>query len=229
MKIGYLLTCSLLAALAGCISFNETEFPESPSSALPAGKALRLQVSGFDALVTSYVPVYGYSTVVHGGGWYGPHGRYYGGPYATTVATETFIPQASPTAVFRNRATETLEKCGYVLQTNDPQYRLEVTFGGPFTSDGDTWTSLAWNLLTLLTADYATQTWTAKLKIYDVKSGKLAFFRDYEQRYQVTVWGPIPLFSPGASEKTKYEAMQSWCLTALTDRTLADATAFLAR
>lgn len=218
-----------LGLLSGCVTFNETDCLQTPIRALPAGKSIKIQVAGFDALVTTYIPVYGYSTVIGGDVWYGPHGRYYGGPYATTVATETIVPQASPTTVFRDRAMETLEKCGFILQAPDPQYRLEVNFSGPFVSDGDTWTMVAWNVFTLLTADYGTQTWTAKLKLHDLKTGKLVFFKDYEQRYQVTVWGPIPIFCPGACSKTKYGAMQSWCLTVLTDQALADAADFLSK
>lgn len=215
-----------LLALAGCMSFNETEFPAVSLTPLPADKPVKVQLAGFDAVITTYVPVYGYATVVGGPGWYGPHHRYCATPYAQTVATETIVPQAAPTTVFRDRACEALERSGCVLQAADPQYRLEVTFSGPVITDGDAWTGVAWNVFTLLTADYAAQLWTAKMKIHDVKTGRLVLFRDYEQRYSVTVWGPIPIFSPGASSKTKYSAMQSWCLTALTDRALADALVF---
>ena len=215
--------------LAGCISFNETEYPAVSAPSLPKDREIRVQVAGFDAMFTSYTPVYGYSTVVGGDYWYGHHGRYYGGPYMTTVATETYIPQAAPTTMFRDRATETLEKCGFVLQAPNPAYRIEVTFSGPFISDGDYAKVLAWNILTILTADYGTQTWTAKLKLYGVATGKLLLSRDYSQKYEVTVWGPIPIFSPGAASKTKYNAIQSWCLTALTDLSVADAVDFLSK
>ena len=218
-----------LVCLSGCVSFNETEYPVVALPHFPAGKEVKVQVSGFDALITSYIPVYGYSTVYGGDYWYGRHGHWYGGPYATTVATETYVPQASPTSAFRDRATETLEKCGAILRAPDPKYRIEVTFGGPMISDGDYAEMLAWNILTILTADYAAQTWTGKLKIYEVATGKLVFSRDYSQKYEVTVWGPIPIFCPGASSKTKYNAIQSWCLTALTDLSVADAVGFLTK
>jgi len=224
-----ILAAAVTLAFAGCVSFNETEFPVVSLTALPADRPAKVQLAGFDAVITTYVPVYGYTTVVGGAGWYGPHHRYSCTPYASTVTTETIVPQASPTTVFRDRACEALERSGCVLQAPDPQYRLEVTFSGPVITDGDTWTGVAWNVFTLLTADYATQLWTAKLKIHDVRTGRLVFFRDYEQRYAVTVWGPIPIFSPGASSKTKYTAVQSWCLTALTDRTLADALVFFGK
>jgi hypothetical protein len=51
---------------------------------------------------------------------------------------------------------------------------------------------------------------------------------DYSERYSALVWGPIPLFSPASSDKTSASKMQGWCLSALTDRAMADATAFLA-
>ena len=82
--------------------------------------------------------------------------------------------------------------------------------------------------MSILSADYSVQTWTAKVKGYDNKTGKLVFHRDYSQRYEVAVWGPLPLLSPAGASKNTAKAMQSWCLTALTDRTTADVTAFLA-
>ena len=225
-KALFVLLLALAVGLSGCISFNETVYPAVNIPALPPGKEIRLQLVGFDAMITSYIPVYGYSTVVGGDCWYGPHGRYCG-PYSTTCVTETYIPQLSPTAAFRDRATEILEKCGFILKAIDPQYRVEVNFSGPFELESDTYVSLAWNLLTLLTADYAAQMWQAKLKIYDTSSNRLLHTRDFAQRYEVTVWGPIPIFSPGASSKTKFNSIQSWCLTALTDQALAEAVAFI--
>ena len=229
MKINHLLPLALATALSGCVSFNETEYPQVVLPKAPAGKEVKVRVAGFDALITSYIPVYGYATVVGGDCWYGPHGRYYGGPFATTVTTETMVPQASPTSAFRDRATDALERCGFILNAIPPDYRVEVHFGGPFVSDGDSAETIAWNVLTLLTADYTAQTWTAKLKVYDGKTNKMLFFKDYAQKYEVTVWGPIPIFSPGASSKTKFNAVQSWCLTALTDLAIADAADFISK
>ena len=229
MKTESLALIVLSAGLSGCVSFNETDYPQLSLQRIPEGKDVKVQISGYDALVTSYIPVYGYATVYDADCWGGPRGRWHGGPFVTTVATETYVPQASPTSEFRNRAMETLEKCGAILQSPDPKYRIEMTFGGPIVTDGDYAKILAWNILTILTADYAAQTWTGKLKIYEVATGKLVFSRDYSQRYEVTVWGPIPIFCPGASSKTKCNSIQSWCLTALTDRSVADAVDFLAK
>ena len=141
--------------------------------------------------------------------------------------TETYVPQTRATSAYIDRATEILELNGFNPKTDKPEYRIEVKFGGPFVSDGDRAAEAAWTIFSLLTADYGVHTWTAKLKIYDVATGKLLMHYDYSERYSALVWGPIPLFSPAGSDKTSTNSMQNWCLTALTDRAMADATAFL--
>ena len=225
MKFKMLFLSALVAALSGCWTLRETEYPKTSVSALPQGKELKVQLAGFDAVITSYVPVFGYETAVvpH----YGRHGRRH--YHMETVETRTYIPTATPTTAFRDRAMETLEKCGFILQAADPRYRVEVSFAGPFNADSDIWTSLAWNVFTAFTADQANQTWTAKLRITDLTTGKLLLFRDYSQFYDVLVWGPIPIFSPFGSSKTNFNTIQCWCLTALTDLATGDATAFLTK
>ena len=217
-----------IAALstAGCFTVNETPYPSVSSSAAPADKAVHVQLSGFEAAVTTYVPVYGYETVLSSAHGHGPRRHRL---YATTIATETYVPQVNNSTAFIDRATDTLEKCGYVLQTTNPKYRIEVKFSGPFVTDGEFAKSAAWSLLTVFTADYGTQTWTARLKIHELATGKVVLFRDYTQKYESLVWGPLPIFSPAGSDKSDYNMMQSWCLTALTDRAMADATAFLSK
>ena len=214
------MSAAALFALCGCFVLNQSEYPAVEMSNVASGAAVRL--SGFDATVTTYVPVYGYETVYH----MGPYRRHWG-PYATTYATETYIPQSVRTNAFIDRAGELLEQSGCLLRTENPDYTVDVKFSGPIVTDGEKAAGAAWTLLTALTADYGCQTWTAKLRIYDAKEGKLLMFSDYDQRYSALVWGPIPLFSPSGSDKTSYNMMQSWCLTALTDRAMADATAFL--
>jgi hypothetical protein len=227
MKIK-LQTLAFIAALstAGCFTVNETPYPSVSPSAAPADKAVNVQLSGFEAAVTTYVPVYGYETVLSSAHGHGPRRHRL---YATTIATETYVPQVNNSTAFIDRATDTLEKCGYVLQTTNPKYRIEVKFSGPFVTDGEVAKSAAWSLLTVFTADYGTQTWTARLKIHELATGKVVLFRDYTQKYESLVWGPLPIFSPAGSDKSDYNMMQSWCLTALTDRAMADATAFLSK
>ena len=219
-----ILTLSMLA-FAGCFTIFESEYPAVEMAS--AGNAdVKVQLSGFEAAVTTYEVLYGYETSYRYHHYYGYRRNYgYWGP--STVMTETYVPQTRATSAYIDRATEILELNGFNPKTDKPEYRIEVKFGGPFVSDGDRAAEAAWTIFSLLTADYGVHTWTAKLKIYDVATGKLLMHYDYSERYSALVWGPIPLFSPAGSDKTSTNSMQNWCLTALTDRAMADATAFL--
>ena len=212
-----------LAACAGCFTLYETDYPQVQASAA-GDREVNVQLSGFEANVTTYVPVYGYETYYNY--HYGHRRGGYWGP--ATIMTETYVPHTSATTVFLDRATEMFETSGFNLKTDKPDYRVEVKFTGPFVTDEDRAVSAAWTILSLLSADYGVQAWTAKLSIYSVATGRLLLHQDYDERYQAVVWGPIPLFSPSGSDKTSRNAIQCWCLTALTDRAVADATAFLA-
>lgn len=216
------IAAAALTACAGCFTMCETPYPGVEMSSVADGD-VHVQIAGFDATITSYLPVYGYETYYTYG--HGRRGGYWG---PATVATQTYVPQTSATTVFRDRATEILETNGFNVKTTNPVYRVEVAFSGPVITDADRGISALWTILSVLSADYGVQQWSAKLKIYDVASGRLLMHHDYIERYQAVVWGPIPLFSPGGSEKTSFNAIQSWCLSSLTDRTMADATAFLA-
>ena len=214
-----------MLAFAGCFTIFESEYPAVEMAS--AGNAdVKVQLSGFEAAVTTYEILYGYETSYRYHHYYGYRRNYgYWGP--STVMTETYVPQTRATSAYIDRATEILELNGFNPKTDKPEYRIEVKFGGPFVSDGDRAAEAAWTIFSLLTADYGVHTWTAKLKIYDVATGKLLMHYDYSERYSALVWGPIPLFSPAGSDKTSTNSMQNWCLTALTDRAMADATAFL--
>ena len=222
MKRLMLLTA---AALAGCITLKETAYPEIAMTSLPEGKELSVQLRGFRATVTEYLPVYGYETVWVDGY---PRGRYGWVPgHYRTYSSSAYVPQVSESDVFAQRAKTLAESVGFTTMAQQPDYIVETTFGGPFISDDERGVAALWTILSLLSADYSVHTWTAKLKIYDNKTGKLVFHHDYRQRYEVTVWGPLPILSPAGSSKNTFNAMQSWCLTALTDRVMADASAFL--
>ena len=219
-----LMTLSMLA-FAGCFTIFESEYPAVEMAS--AGNAdVKVQLSGFEAAVTTYEVLYGYETSYRYHHYYG-HRRHYGYWGPSTVMTETYVPQTRATSAYIDRATEILELNGFNPKTDKPEYRIEVKFGGPFVSDGERAAEAAWTIFSLLTADYGVHTWTAKLKIYDIATGKLLMHYDYSERYSALVWGPIPLFSPAGSDKTSTNSMQNWCLTALTDRAMADATAFL--
>jgi len=217
--------------VTGCWTVREPVAPDVRMEHLPKGREVHVQLAGFDAQVTKYIPAYGYATVTTFGGPYtcgSYYRRHYDAGFGTSmVSTTEFLPQTESTAIYRNRATDALEHAGCILQTKDLQYRVEVRFEGPSDEPGDGWATAGWMICTLLTADYGAQNWTAKLKIHDVKSGKLVYEKDLAQRYEAVVWGPIPFFSPLGSDRTSNPVMQDWCLTVLTDVAVADALAFL--
>ncbi len=213
---------------AGCWTVRETAHPAIEVVKLPKCKDVRIQIAGFDATVTTYDTAYGYgSAVTFGDPCYGRHGRYYGGIATTTYQTTEFIPRTEATSAYRNRATDALERAGCILQTKDPQYRVEVRFEGPFSESGDGWATAGWIICTIFTADYGAADWSAKLKIHDMKTGKLIHERDFTERDEAVVWGPIPIFSPASASRTSASVMKDNCLTALTDRAVAEAVSFL--
>ena len=215
--------------LSGCWTVSEAEHPAVPMTALPAGKELHVQVAGFDATFTSYDTAYSYSTATGWSGpWYGRRGWYGGGLHSTTYSTTSFSPRPERTSVFRDRAADALERAGCILKTKDPQYQIDVRFVGPYSEDGDGWATFGWVVCTLFTADYGAANWNAKLRIHDLKSGKLVYAKDFVERDEAVVWGPIPFFSPSGSDRTSGSVMKSICLTALTDKAVAEALSFLA-
>ena len=228
MSVKRFLLAGCAVALAGCWTVREPQAPVVSMAKVPGD--MRVQLAGFDATVTSYVPSYGYATVTGYGasrsGWYGRRHGYFG---TTTVSTTSYVPKTESVSDYRNRATDAFEHAGCILQTTDPQYRVEVRFEGPYDESGDMWAGAGWMLCTLFTADYGAQNWRAKLKVHDVKTGRLVCERDFEQRYEAVVWGPIPFFSPLGSSATNFSVMKDWCLTVLTDVAVAEALDFLAK
>lgn len=215
--------------LSGCWTVRETAHPAIEVAKLPEGKDVKVQIAGFDAMVTTYETAHGYTTVTgFAPGYYDRHGYYRGGGIGTTTyQTTEFIPHTEATSVYRDRATDALERAGCVLQATDPQYRIEVRFEGPFCESGDSWATAGWMICTIFTADYGAVNWSAKLKIHDMKTGKLIHARDFTEWDEAVVWGPIPIFSPACSSRNSASVMTDLCLTALTDRTVAEAVSFL--
>ena len=217
--------------LSGCWTVREAAHPEIDVSALPSGKDVRVQLAGFDATVTTYDTAYGYTTVTgFAPGYYDRHGHYRGGGLRTaTYSTTEFIPHTEATSVYRDRATDALERAGCVLQATDPRYRVEVRFEGPLFESGDVWAAAGWMICTIFTADYGAMDWSAKLKIHDMKTGRLVHERVFTERDEALVWGPIPIFSPACSSRKSASVMTDICLTALTDRAVAEAVSFLSK
>lgn len=223
------LLAALAMALAGCFTISQAEYPLVETVPAPAGTATRVAISGFSAMFTTYTPVYGYATVWRREPGYYRHGRYHHGvDYPETVTTTTYVPRTDETKDYAEMAQDALEGAGFIVSADNAAYRVDVKFSGPVTCGADT----AWEALTmicsLLTADYTAETWTARLKITDNSSGRVVLMKTYEQRYHAAVWGLVPLFSPLAADEVGGNYIKRWCLAALTERTAADATAFLA-
>ena len=212
-------------ALAGCWTFDETAYPDvAVTQAVGASTNVTLSVVGFDAVLTEYEAIHGYSTV-YVPGYYGR--RYYEPSHFGAVPTVAFVPQQRSTDMFLRRASDEFEKAGFVLGAGSSDRIVEVRFDGPFASSADEWKRIGWELFTVFFCDYGSARWTASLRIRDSKTGRLLFHHDYVQKYETHVFGLIPLFSISSSDATSSASMQTWCLAALTDRAVADATAFL--
>ena len=217
--------------LPGCFTVSETEHPTVVVGALPPDKDMKVQISGFDAVFTTYDTAYNYGTATSfGGGWCDWRGHYrYGGLGTSTYSSTTYIPRREATAAFRDRATDTLERAGCIVRTKEPQYGIDVKFEGPYAEPGDGWAEAGWIVLTIFTADFDAQNWVAKLRIHDLKTGKLVHQKDFAERDSAIVWGPIPIFSPACASRTSADVLKTNCLAALTDRAVAEAIAFLSK
>ena len=217
--------------LAGFFTVRQTEKPVVQMTRAPEGRDVKVALSGFAALLTEYIPNYGYETVYVDHGWRGRHGRrggWYGGHFETATS-ETLIPQTRANDAFLLRAQSILEENGFLLRAAPSDYTVDVTFAGPFVSSSETAAEWAWMLCSVLTTEYSVQTWTAKLKVYDNKTGRVIFHEDYSQTYEDLVFSPLFFIGLSGYTENTYNYMQSWCLTALTDRAMASATAFLAQ
>lgn len=220
-----------LFALAGCFTLKQTEIPQVQMSRAPEGRDVKVAVSGFSATVTTYIPVYGYQTVYvdHGPSYYGPRRRVWHGGHYETTTSETLVPQVNVTDAYLRRAQALMEDSGFLLRAPQPDYTVEATFDGPFVRDDERAVEFAWMFLSVLSAEYSTQTWTAKLRIHDAKTGRVLLSQEYSQKYEDCVWSPLFFIGLAGCTENSPNFMQNWCLGVLTDRVVADATAFLSK
>ena len=228
-KIQLMFACACTLAMGGCFTWHETAPVQVQMSKIQEGREITISLSGFAATIVDYIPVYGHQTYyVEGGPVWGRHGRrgWYPGHYETAT-TETLIPKMEKTDVFHMRARNLFEDSGFLLRSSPTDYNVDVVFEGPFITDDERSLEWVWMLCSALSAEYSVQTWTAKLRIYDNKTGRVVFTRDYAQKYDNVVWSPLFFVGLSGYTRNTYNYMQSWCLTALTDRAVADATAFL--
>jgi len=208
---------------AGCFTIGESPYPDTVMSR-PAATNVTVSVRGFDAEVTEFVSVSGISTV-YVDNWYG--GRWYGPGYWVTVPVSATIARPRATDVFRERARSRFEEAGWPVMAPVHDYLVEVTFTGPTEEPNAFWWRALRVVGTLFFSDRAALTCHAKLRIYDNRSGKLLFSREYDQRDEESMWSPVLVFGPLAYEKTCYDYMRMRCLYALTDRATADASSYL--
>ena len=219
-----ILLAAAATALSGCWTFSTSEYPATQLAQAPAATNVTIGVTGFAATQTLYRDVVGYSTV-YVPGYYG---RYRCRPgYVATVPSSYVVAEAAPTDAFLLRARDSFEKAGFSIGATTPELTVDVVFGGPAVDSGDQAAGIAWMLCTVFFCDYEAVAWTAQLRIRDNRTGKLVFHNDYLQRYETKVFGLIPIFGIASCTETTMPYMQSWCLSALTDRAVADATAFL--
>ena len=210
--------------LSGCWTFGTSEYPQTKTVAAPASTNVTVAVTGFAASQAWVRDTVSYDTV-YVPGYYGR--RYCRPGYITTVPVRHYISESTPTDAFRLRAQDLMEKAGYSVGATTPDWTVDVVFSGPIRKSADTSVELAWMVFTAFFCDYTAETWTAQLRIRNNHTGKLVFHNDYSQRYETKVFGLIPLFSAAACDESGAGYIQSWCLSALTDRAVADATAFL--
>lgn len=217
------LTLLALSLLAGCWTFNETPYPDvATTAAAPTAKPVTL--AGFETTLTEVEAVHGYR-MVYVPGHYGY--RHYHPGFVETVPSVDYVTQYRATDMFVRRAEDLFEKAGFTVAPTGSAYTVTVSFEGPLETSSEAMKKIAWNVLTAFFCDYDATRWIAKLRIRDTQTGKLVFHHDYEQGYETSVFGLIPLFGASSSEKTDATQMKLWCLSALTDRAVADATAFL--
>ena len=225
MKSSFVVVGLLSLAVSGCWTVSETEFPQVEVTQAPAGKPITVKLSNYRTGVYDYVPVEGHEAMSNA--------------CAQASAEESKRQQAayvdstmgwglqnSASGRLVSRSIAELERKGYKIDRENAEYIIELKFESE--PDDHVLRQVGYMICTLFTAEKNEVDWKAHLAVYDSAYEKVLFSKDYEQNYQVTMWGPIPVASPACSKKSTDRAGNSWALTALSDRALADATAFIA-
>lgn len=228
MKINTLLYAGAISLLfTGCWTVSETEFKDVEVTPVPAGKTIKVKLDNYRTGVYNYVPVEGHESMnPESGKTSKDESQRQQAEYADSTVTWGLQNSASGRLVSRTIAE--LERKGYAIDRNHPDYVISVRFTGPQYRDYDVLRQLGYMLCTLFTAEKSDVTWQAHLAVFNADMTQVLFEKDYEQNYQATVWGPIPIASPACNVKMTDHGANSWALTALSDQAVADATAFIA-
>ena len=225
MKINTLfVVASASLAFSGCWTVSETEYPDVEVARLPAGKAASVSFSGFEVELQKYVPVEGHEEMKTNA-----NDRVDGPCVRANNATNVFY--ATRNTISRkliDRASVGMERKGFEIRTMRPDYVIDMKYEGPFDRDYDAFKWLGLSICTIFTADKNVETWTGRMRIFDRKTRKQVFAKDYTNEYSVSVWGPIPIISPACHPRITCTACSSAALAALTDEAIADASKFIA-
>ena len=213
--------------LSGCWTLSETEYPAVDVTPVPAGKTVSVRLANYRTGVYDYIPVEGHETMNAAGAQAATEeAKRQQAEYADRSLSWHLQNSASGRLVSRSIAE--LERKGYKIDRENSEYVIEAKFFGPEIPKYDALRQIGYGICTLCTAEKNEVTWKAKLAVYDSKYEKVLFAKDYEQNYCVTIWGPIPIASPGCNKLSTTRGANCWALTALNDQILADATAFIA-
>ena len=225
MKTKIALVGLLSAALAGCWTVSETEFPQVEVKQAPVGKTVKVKLANYRTGVYNYALVEGHEAMSNSCAQASnEEAKRQQAEYVDRTMSWGLQNSASGRLVSRSIAE--LERKGYKIDRETPDYIIELKFANG--SEDHVLRQIGYLICTLFTCEKNESNWKATLTVYDSTHTKALYTKDYEQDYEVTVWGPIPVASPACSRKISDHAGHSWALTALSDRALADATAFIA-
>jgi len=220
MKATAVFLCTLSLLVAGCWTVSETEYP---TVSVTGSKGVRVRLANFRTGVYEYMPVEGHESMTANA-----TDELLIGQARTTQTETSWRMQYAASGRLVSRMVAELKRKGYVIDMKTPQYVIDVKFSGPEFPGQDALRQLGYCICTLFTAENMVVSWTATLKVRDGVSNKVLYRKDLEQIYDATAWGPIPVASPACCKKISHAGVNSWALTALSDRALADATAFIA-
>lgn len=219
------LTAAILASFStGCFTLVHSPFPETEQVRAPAN-APGARVEGYYAEAVQYTPIYGSETRYAPGWSYGR--RFLPGRYET-ITTEAVIAKRVPTSAYLKAAKRALEDSGIVVDGPQSEYCVSVEFMGPSTPEGTVWRAAAIDCCSLLFALYDATMWHADLRIREISTGRVVFAKVLEQEYECCAFSPLWMFALQNHEVCDGDYQDQWCLKALTQRTAAEAAAFLA-
>ena len=220
MKTNKLLFAGAITVFfTGCWTVSETEYPDVEVAGLPAGKTASVSFSGFEVELQKYTPVEGHEQMKTNAG------DRVDGPCVkeNTSTNQFFMTRNTATRKLIDRASVGMERKGFEIRTENPQYVVDMKFTGPIDREYDALKWLGLSVCTIFTADKNVETWVGRLRVHDRTTKQQVFEKHYTNEYAVTVWGPIPIGSPACHPKITCTACSSIALTAMTDEAIADA------